>query len=147
MQHGFIALKIETWHPAKSNPKTSEWNSINNERRELSEKYEGPYLRTSFGSNQSVDNLAETEGRQLKAKVPDYCPEFMFEFSIDGKVTSWDKDKFLENMGVIQRVVEVLKVVEDPGITGGKEKEVEFAFRITGCKNEKVMHLTHMYWA
>eukprot|EP00536_Pseudo-nitzschia_multiseries_P015039 jgi/Psemu1/216711/e_gw1.811.19.1 len=148
-KHGFIVVKIETWHPAKANPKTSEWNSINNERRSLYTENDGPYLRSSFNSNQSSGTFEypDGDGRLLKAKVPDYCPEFKFEFAIDGKVTSWNYDQYMENMFVMQRVVEVLKIVEDPNLTGGEEKEIEFAFRITGCKNEKVMHFTHLYWA
>merc|ERR1719399_1088841 len=100
--------KIETWHAAKSNPKTEKWNSMNNERREL-------FLRSSTSSNSNPD-----EQRQLKAKVPEYCSDFKFEFAIDGKVTSWDQEEFLKNMGHIQRVVETLKIVEDPSITGGE---------------------------
>lgn len=84
--------------------------------------------------------------RQLKAKTPEYCDDFKFEFAIDGKVTEWNLDQWQKNMGHIQRVVEVLKVAEDPDITGGVEKEIEFAFRITGCF-EKQMSLTHIYWA
>eukprot|EP00535_Pseudo-nitzschia_heimii_P007515 CAMPEP_0197188352 /NCGR_PEP_ID=MMETSP1423-20130617/17661_1 /TAXON_ID=476441 /ORGANISM="Pseudo-nitzschia heimii, Strain UNC1101" /LENGTH=873 /DNA_ID=CAMNT_0042640159 /DNA_START=22 /DNA_END=2643 /DNA_ORIENTATION=+ len=148
-KHGFIAVKIETWHAAKSNPKTEKWTSINNERRNLNDEREGSFLRSS--SSSSSKNMNNTtyydEERQLKAKVPDYCPEFKFEFAIDGKITSWDKEMFLKNMGHIQRVVEILKVVEDPTITDGVEKEIEFAFRITGCTNQKMMHLTHIYWA
>lgn len=142
-KHGFIALKIETWHQPKSNPKTKDWKSINNERRTLAERAEEPFLRSSTRLE-----LHETDlERQLKPKVPDYCDKFKFEFSIDGgKVVEWNKDKFLENMGHLQRVVEVLKVAEDPSITNGEEREIEIAFRMTGCF-EKQMHLTHVYWA
>ena len=136
-------MKIETWHAAKSNPKTEKWNSMNNERREL-------FLRSSASSNSNSSTKGihhHDEERQLKAKVPEYCSDFKFEFAIDGKVTSWDQEEFLKNMGHIQRVVETLKIVEDPSLTGGEEKEIEFAFRITGCKNEKMMSITHLYWA
>lgn len=150
-KHGFIAVKIETWHPAQSNPKTKDWTSINNERRALFNQREEQFLRTpSSSSSQNMESVifdVEDTERQLKAKVPDYCPQFRFEFAIDGKITSWDYKKYMENMGHIQRVVEVLKIVEDPKLTGGVEKEIEFAFRITGCTNEKAMQITHLYWA
>ena len=125
------------------------WNSINNERRKLYEEREDPFLRSSSSnSSQNAKSFSYLdEERQLKAKVPEFCPEFKFEFAIDGKVTSWDHEKFIENMGHIQRVVEVFKIVEDPGITDGVEKEIEFAFRITGCTNVKTMQITHIYWA
>lgn len=98
-------------------------------------------------STSNEDILESQSERQLKPKVPEYCDEFKFEFSIDGgKVTEWNKDQFVENIGLIQRVVEVLKVAEDSSITGGEEKEIEFAFRMTGCF-QKQMFLTHVYWA
>jgi len=150
VKHGFIALKIETWHQPRVNPKTSSWSSINNERRNLFTGNDGPHIRSSSNSNQSLetaDYYFDHEERQLKAKVPDYCPEFKFEFAIDGKVTSWNYDQYMKNMFTMQRVVEVLKIAEDPNMTGGQEKEIEFAFRITGCTNVKMMHITHLYWA
>jgi len=148
-KYGFIAVKIETWHPAKSNPKTLSWTSMNNERRKLYEERKEPFLRSpSSNSSQSTNNyIYHDEERQLKPKVPDYCPEFKFEYAIDGKVTTWDLETFAQNQSHIQRVVEIFKIVEDPSITGGVEKEIEFAFRITGCTNEKMMHITHIYWA
>jgi len=149
VQHGFIAVKIETWHPAKSNPKTEKWTSMNNERRSLYDEREGSFFRSS--SSRSGQNLINStsydEERLLKAKVPDYCSDFKFEYAIDGKITSWDYDEYMKHMGHIQRVVEIVKIVEDPTMTGGVEKEIEFAYRITGCKNTKMMHITHMYWA
>jgi len=149
LKHGFIAVKIETWHQPKANPKTESWNSINNERRILYEQRKEPLLRSpSFNSNPKQNNPYRNDvERQLKAKVPDYCPDFKFEFAIDGKLTSWNYEKFMENYGKIQRVVEVVKLAEDSSITGGVEMEIELAFRITGCTNEKMMQITHLYWA
>jgi hypothetical protein len=92
-------------------------------------------------------NNHDDEGRQLKTKVPEYCPDFKFEFAIDGKITSWDHKTYMKNNFHIQRVVEIITIAEDSSITGGTEKEVELAIRITGCKNEKTMDLTHIYWA
>jgi hypothetical protein len=83
------------------------------------------------------------------AKTPEYCDQFTFEFSIDGgEVTSWNQEQFLQNKHDIQRVVEIVTLAEDPGLTGGVEKEVEVAFRMTGCgSNGKTFQLTHVYWA
>jgi hypothetical protein len=125
------------------------WTSINNERRELYEERQEPFLRsTSSNSGKDFKTTDDhDEERQLKAKTPEYCDDFKFEFAIDGKVTTWDKTKYDEHYHHIQRVVEVIKVAEDPSITGGEEKEIEFAFRILNCGNEKSMRLTHLYWA
>eukprot|EP00532_Pseudo-nitzschia_australis_P007647 CAMPEP_0168175332 /NCGR_PEP_ID=MMETSP0139_2-20121125/7058_1 /TAXON_ID=44445 /ORGANISM="Pseudo-nitzschia australis, Strain 10249 10 AB" /LENGTH=1010 /DNA_ID=CAMNT_0008093697 /DNA_START=102 /DNA_END=3134 /DNA_ORIENTATION=- len=168
VKHGFIVVKAECWHPAGSNPKTSTWNSINNERRELfTERGDVPFLRSkslsSSDSNRSAATTAydyrddgvgfgneeedEQERRNLKFKVPDYCDDFKFEFALDGKVTSWNKDQFAEHKFDMQRVVEMIKISDDPKLTDGAEKEVEVAFRMTGCANDKHFAITHIYWA
>ena len=149
LKHGFIALKFESWHASKENPKTKSWNSVNNEKRELYEENDRTFLRSSADLKQgnSVGYHGVEERNLKKAKVPDYCSDFRFEYSVDGKVTSLTKDEFVKRTGVIQRVVEVIPIVEDPSLTGGEEKEIEFAFRITGCENDKTFSVTHIYWA
>merc|ERR1712224_879905 len=97
------------------------------------------------------DDYEENGHRNLKPKPPDYCADFKFEYSIDGKVTSLNKGEYQRRSAHIQRVVEVIKLSEDPNITGGEEKEVEVAFRMSGCPNSggdaKTFQLTHIYWA
>ena len=90
--------------------------------------------------------VAEQVPRELKEKAPEWCDDFKFEFSIDGKKTTWDKDRFLKENKNLQRVVEAVKLIEDPNLTGGKEKEIEIAFRMIGCE-KKTFKLTHVYWA
>ncbi len=86
--------------------------------------------------------------RRLKQGPPGYCDDFRFEFAIDGVITSWDKDEFGQHVASIQRVVEVVTIVEDPELTnGGEEREIEFAVRMFGCGTEKEFQLTHVYWA
>jgi hypothetical protein len=106
---------------------------VNNERRVLRD-------------NTSVDD--ENGRRELEKRAPpEFCENFKFEFSIDGTKTVWNRDKFLEQNKNLERVLEVVKLVEDPNLTGGEEKEVELAFRLTGCGNDKTFQLTHVYWA
>jgi len=149
VKHGFIAVKIETWHQPQSNPKTEKWTSMNNERRELYEERQEPYLRSTSSNSGKDLQITEyhDEERHLGKKTPEYCDDFKFEFAIDGKVTTWDKKQYDEHYKHIQRVVEIIKIAEDPSITGGEEKEIEFAFRILNCGNEKSMRLSHLYWA
>jgi hypothetical protein len=87
--------------------------------------------------------------RQLKGPpTPSYCDDFKFEFSIDGKVTSWNQEQFEQSKHNIQRVVEIVTLVEDPDLTGGQEQEVELAFRMTGCGHDgRTFSLSHVYWA
>ena len=75
------------------------------------------------------------------------CTDFKFEYSIDGKVTSLDRDQYNERKQEIQHLVETLTVLEDPNMNGDHEKTIEVAIRITGCKKENVFMLTHVYWA
>lgn len=120
---------------------------MNNERRVL----RGNNSTYTGGSgNKSVSIVFiddEQERRALKKSPPEFCSNFKFEFSIDGKKTVWDKDQFQQHNKELARVVEVVKLVEDPNLTGGKEKEVELAFRMTGCGHDKTFQLTHVYWA
>lgn len=117
--------------------------------------FNGHNATTSFlraGNRISSENstspviVVDQERRDLKQKPPEWCDDFKFEFSIDGKKTTWSKDQFLEENKNLQRVVEAVKLIEDPNLTGGKEKEIEVAFRMVGCE-KKTFKLTHVYWA
>jgi hypothetical protein len=122
LKYGYVALKFETFHPSNSNIPTTGWKSENDQTS----------LRARF----------------LKGSPsPEYCDEFKFEFAIDGTVTSWSKDEFLERLHQVQRVVETVTILKDPNYTGGEEKEVEVAFRITGCGRIKTFLFSHIYWA
>merc|ERR1712194_595663 len=115
LKFGYIALKLDTNRDANSNPKTENWNSENN-------------------SNKS-DQIG---ARMLKHDPPqDYCEEFKFEYAIDGVITSLSKDEFLGRLHQVQRVVETITISKDPNFTGGIEKEVEIALRLTGCGRVK----------
>jgi hypothetical protein len=91
----------------------------------------------------TTENNVTIPGRRLL----DLCDEFKFEFAIDGKVTSWSKDEFLEHRHDVQRVVETVTILKDSNFTGGVEKEVEVAFRLTGCERRTTFFLSHIYWA
>jgi len=148
-KHGFIGLKIEDWHQPSENPKIQGWTSINNEGRKLYKEREESFLRSSSSSmsenTTSLDSLDVQ--RQLKQKPPEYCNDFKFEFAIDGKVQEWKgKKTWIDHMSHPQRVVTIWTLADDRDLTGGVEKEVELAFRVTGCP-DKTMQLTHIYWA
>ena len=85
---------------------------------------------------------------QAMAKALAYAGyDFRFEFAIDGKVTSWDKETWQQRLKPAQRVVQVVTLLDDPDYTKGETKDVELAFRITGCGRRKSMKLTHVYWS
>ncbi|KAG7348320.1 hypothetical protein IV203_017025 [Nitzschia inconspicua] len=121
LKFGYVALKFETWHKSGENSQTRDFTSENGESA----------IR-----------------RDLKGdEAPEYCDAFKFEYAIDGKVTVLSKDEFLEKVRLVQRVVETITILKDPDYTGGQEKEVEVAFRITGCERIKTFVFSHIYWA
>ena len=91
--------------------------------------------------NTTVVSLPE---RRLKGKVPAYCDDFRFEFAIDGAVTSWNFTQFRAHKNYAQRVVELVTVLDEDHwpVT----RDVEVAFRLTGCGRQKPFELTHVYW-
>ena len=83
-----------------------------------------------------------------RQQIP-YSDDFHFEFSVDGKMTSYNRTQFqpLRESGNIQRVVEVFTMLDDPDyVKNGEEKNIEVAFRMTGGHG-KAFGLTHVYWA
>lgn len=122
LKHGYIALKFETWHKKGENPQTKDWTSENNE---------------SGTMERLLQNDAESQ----------WCEAFKFEYAIDGEVTSMAEAEFVVKKHSVQRVVETITILEDPNYTGGEEKEVEVAFRMTGCGAEPLFLLSHIYWA
>ena len=147
VKEGIIISKIETWHSVDSNPITRSWKSENNKRRNLRRSS----LLTINGTRIHYDESdIARDKRRLKPEPPAYCDEFRFEYAIDGKITSLDKDVFSTNFSKpIQRVVEVQTLLDDSDYTKGETKLVEVGIRMVGCHDStrKAMHLTHMYWA
>lgn len=119
LKYGYIALKFECWHKEGENPQTKDWASENN----------------------------ESTSRRLGDPTK-YCEKFEFQYAIDGKMTTMNREEFvLERKKKVQRVVEIITILKDPDYTGGVEKEVELAFRITGCGQQKTFFFSHVYWA
>lgn len=135
VKEGLIIIKYHDWNQPNFNLVTKGWCSVNNE--------------TPCGTEngRALGEEEEEVRRQLKPQVPAYCDDFVFEFAIDGKVTTWDKDTWVKNLVQAQRVVQITTLLDDPGFTGGTIKNVELAMRITGCAQHKPLALTHIYWA
>jgi hypothetical protein len=120
VKEGLIMIKMECWHFPEEVPLTEGWKSVNNERSLLRQ-------------------------RELKRQPPEYCENFHFEFAVDGKVTTYNLKQFMEAKTEIQRVVEVVTLLDDPSFF--EKDNVEVAIRMFGCGNTKVFSLTHIYWA
>jgi hypothetical protein len=142
VKNGYIVVKIESWHaPTSAIPQMQGWTSINNEKRRLESE------STNRTSIDQKNWNSTSDQRNLKFTPLEYCAEFRFDYAIDGKVTSMNLEQYNEKKKHVQRVVETIVVLKDPNYTGGQEKEVEVAVRITGCGHDKVMNLNHVYWS
>jgi hypothetical protein len=138
VKHGYIAVKYHSWHKANGVWKTDGWNSINNERSP----------QTTIPPDEGNSKGFSNSTRALKkAKPAPFCEGFQFEYAIDGNITTLGLQEWQERSYSVQRVVEVLTLLEDPSYTNGEERQVEIAIRITGCAREKHFQLTHVYWS
>ena len=133
LRHGLIAVKYHSWFPKDSNKVTVGWTTENNEA-----------AVSGRALNEEINRGAE---RELKIQPAPFCDDFKFEFAIDGKITSWNLREWQENNKIVQRVVELATLLDDPNYTGGETKNVELAIRIGGCGRVKNFGLTHIYWA
>ena len=144
LKNGFVMIKVETYHGAGKVERTDGWNSINNERKARSLELSEQAINNSTVITTS--NSAKSFGRSL-GNPPPLCEDFKFEYAIDGAVTSVNKEEFEANIINAARVVEWFKILDDPAYTGGQEKEVEIAVRITGCGQKKAFRMSHIYWS
>ncbi|KAL7579689.1 hypothetical protein ACA910_021835 [Epithemia clementina (nom. ined.)] len=139
VEHGLIMIKIHSWafYPPS---KTQGWCSENN-----AEPCQSRALSSAAVAEEPDTTLLENQRRILKPQVPSYCDDFVFEFAINGEITTWDKNQFTSNINQAQRVVELVTLLDDPEWNTPKEN-VEVAFRIRGCGRQKPLDLTHIYW-
>jgi len=131
VEHGLIVLKVEDYHSANELTVAKGWTSIDNK-----------------GHRQLRGNTTESiESRALKAAPVEICDNFSFEFAIDGKITTWNKERYIEERKIAQRVVELLTLLDDPNFTK-TPKDVELAIRMTGCGDSSKIALlfTHVYF-
>ncbi len=136
-------MKLHTWHYDSENPIAAGWTSVNNERQLLRERRH----KIEISSTESL--LPEDEHRLLGIRNTDTPPQpdtMVFEYAIDGKITTLPRDEFLEKKQQLQRVVETLTILDDPAFTS-EAKDVEIAIRMRGCGHECNFGLSHVYWA
>ena len=148
LKEGIIVIKLHTWHIDSESTRTQGWTTVSNERhlRRLGEPTDAFTHQKEF----VIEDLNE-EGlahRDLMRSydTPDLPDTFVFEYAIDGKVTTLTKAEFLEKKKQLQRVVETLTLLDDPSFTS-EAKTVEVAIRLRGCGRQCTFGLSHIYWA
>lgn len=135
---GIIVIRVETWNDKAENTITEDWQSENNEKR-----------RTLEIGGGAFDDTEPLHGRALKDDEPGakYPENFVFEYAVNGKITSLKKKEFLELKKRPQRVIESVTLLDDPAFTD-KETDVELAIRVTGgCGRDCTISISHVYWA
>jgi hypothetical protein len=143
--HGQIIVKLETWHPAGENYRTSTFLTVNNETTSdpLSQR---ALQHDALSKDEEHLMMPANSSRMLKKKPPEPCEMFLFQYAINGEINTVDRATFKERKHDLARVVETFVVLDDPNFTGGAETEVEVAIRIVGCERYNTFKFSHIYW-
>ena len=160
VRYGVVVVKFQTWHGSESNQMTEGWSSVNDEHDggenldedggDLSENSHSNHTDNSVGSDGATDDT-DISQRNLwkggKGEIPEYCDSFEFQYAINGTMKSLTRHEFESKLFKIQRVVEVITLLDDQEFTNGQVVDLPVAMRILGCGRQKVFSLTHVYWA
>ena len=131
VKEGIIMIKVHSWSKSEENTITADWNSENNERRML---------------GLDGDEYEDHERRLDTDPAEVYPDTFKMEYAINGKVTTLSKKEYMEKRHRVQRVVEVLTLLDDPNFTK-EETDVEVAIRLQDCGKDCAIGVSHLYWA
>jgi hypothetical protein len=88
---------------------------------------------------------AEQSQRMLGGE--EICNEGKFEVAVNGNIKAYTKDEFMKALKIMQRVVQVITVLDDPTITNGENADIEFAVRLSGCGLKNGFFISSVYWA
>lgn len=143
---GVIIVRLEWWHGA-SNTRTEGWESENNG----DETYSRRLTVANSTGVKSTRRLGEPEHelnqmvRQLKGT--ELCNDLKFDFAVNGKITTYNKEEFMDKLQIFQRVVQVQTILNDDSVTNGEPHDIEIALRLRDCKRGNMFKLSHIYWA
>lgn len=139
VKHGLVFARMEHWQGAGANPLTTDWVCENG-------KNDCPAAKEA--KEEGGENNKKKRQLRDSRKLADntYCDAWRLEFAIDGKVTSWTHDEWQAHLHAAQRVAHFTTFLDDENYTGGKEKDVELAIRMTGCGRDATHLLSHIYW-
>ena len=141
-------MKLDPYWPPDKNTITQNWTSVNNEGRalETSTLPASAADRTSATINATIRKNVHHR-RLAKYDIRPQPDSFVFEYAIDGKITTIPRDEFLwTRMKKIARTTFVVTLLDDPNFTNEK-KDVELAIRMRGCGRTCTFGVTHAYWA
>jgi hypothetical protein len=158
VQHGLILVKIEDWHSYDVGP-TAGWTCVNNDCRRQDTLLRGNSAAVEVSEGESTasgNDAIHPAPKEQSPSTPEYCADFLFQFALDGNVTTWTLDEWRKRERKTdpraQRANSVLlwTLLDDPAFVFPKSKaprDVELAIRILGCQRRTSFKLTHVYWA
>jgi len=138
LKEGVIILKLHTWHTEDEKSIAQDIDPDGRQRRQLRQTSQ---VKANKEHHEIVDRMLTRD-----YNTPDLPDEFVFEYAIDGKITTLTKDQFLEEKKQIDRVVETITILDDPNFTS-ETKDVEIAIRLRGSGKAIVFGVSHVYWA
>jgi len=96
LKYGYIAVKYHSWYDANSLGLTDGWTSINNE--------EGTRHLFSYDEQNHVhfSSIDEDGNSPRNLEIKDFCPDFHFEYAIDGTMYSLTLDEWKERNKQVQ---------------------------------------------
>ena len=157
LKAGIIVLKLHTWYFPQEQKITASWNSVNGERRRLggrnwafgNGKSEHLYVASDdplIEATSTEDNKHRSLKKQRSYDTPPLPDTFMFDYAINGKITSLNGTEFMALKHEVSRIVETWTLLDDPGFTNAPQ-DVEVAIRLRGSGRQLVFGATHIYWA
>lgn len=157
LQAGILMLKLHTWYEAPDNSRTVTWRTVNNVDSPTGEVDDSSQQSNTEADNITRNNVTDpgTKRRNLRKRMyvtPELNPNFKFEYSIDGVVTSWNRTKFLAQKQDLARMVETVTLLDDETFLSttaydSRGSLVEFAIRLVGCYHHCVFGVSAVYWA
>ena len=155
VKEGIIVVKLHTWHFDSENTRTAGWEAVNNERRLHDSEPDRAVAISDVVDDWDrdwhldFDESIELDERSVMRNysTPDLPETFMFDYAINGKITTFDKTEFLDRKKQVQRVVETLTLLDDKDFSNGQAQDVEVAIRLRGCGRSCVFGVSHIYWA
>ena len=115
IKEGLIILKVDPWLAASKEPIPSNWTSGNR------------------------------DGRNLKGyNIVDQSEQMVFEYAINGNITSIPWKEFRPALKKVQRTVYLVTLLDDPGFQG---ENVEVGIRMRDCGRKCRYGISHVYYA
>jgi hypothetical protein len=140
-KQGVIVVSMNDQHASRL-AATEGWCNENNTTQDCPSARRGRRLSSANQERQ----------RQLEAHV--YCADFKFEFAINGQITTWNMTEFQQRQAQVQKEFNLWTLASGEqddahtsAILSQEGQSVELAIRTTGCGRDKVLELTHIYWA